>query len=164
MEKKKRNRDVDYFEYYRRRGEFNKWRNIQHPVRMFKNYLMVTLCRLMPDNRFRYMIYKKLGMKIGKNVNFFGVRMDIIFPELIEIGDNTMIGQDTMLVTHEFLRDHWRKGRIKIGKNVMIGTMCLILPGVEVGNGATVAAYSLVNKNVPEGTFVGGVPAKVIKK
>ncbi|MCK5023826.1 MAG: acyltransferase [Candidatus Aenigmarchaeota archaeon] len=161
MEKK---RSVDYFEYYRKRGEFNKWKNIQHPSRILKNFLMITFCRFMPDNRFRYMIYKKLGMKIGKNVNFLGVKMDIFFPHLIEIGNNVMIGQDTMLVAHEFLRDHWKKGPVKIGNDVMIGTMCLVLPGVTIGNGATVAAYSLVNKDVPAGAFVGGVPAKVIKK
>lgn len=164
MEKEKRKRDVDYFEYYRRRGEFNKWKNIQHPARVFRNYLLITLCRLMPDNRFRYMIYRKLGMKVGKNVNMLGVKVDIFFPDLIEIGDNTVIGQDSMLIAHEFLKDHWKKGKIKIGKNVMIGTLCLILPGVEIGDNATVAAYSLVNKNVPSGAFVGGVPAKEIKR
>lgn len=163
MGKKKAKRDVDYFEYYRRRGEFNKWRNIQHPIRILKNYLMITFCRLMPDNRFRYMIYRKLGMKVGRNVNMLGVKVDIFFPELIEIGDNTVIGQDSMLITHEFLRDHWRRGKIKIGKNVMIGTLCLILPGVRIGDGAVVAAYSLVNKDVRPNSFVGGVPAKEIK-
>lgn len=163
MEKKTK-RDVDYFEYYRRKSEFDKWKNIQHPARILKNYLMITFCRLMPDNRFRYMIYRKLGMKVGRNVNLLGVKVDIFFPELIEIGDDTIIGQETMLVTHEFLRDHWKKGMIKIGKNVMIGTMCLVLPGVTIGDGATVAAYSLVNKDVPPKAFVGGVPAKVIKR
>ena len=62
------------------------------------------------------------------------------------------------------MRDHWKKGRVKIGNDVMIGTMCLVLPGVTIGDGATVAAYSLVNKDVPAGSLVGGVPAKVIKK
>lgn len=162
MEKKKR--DVDYFEYYRKRGDFHKWKNIQHPIRLLKNFLMITFCRLMPDNRFRYMIYRELGAKIGKNVSMFGIRMDIFFPELIEIGDNTLIGQDTMIITHEFLKGHWKRGRVKIGKNVTIGAMCLILPGVEIGDNVHVAAYSLVNKNVPEGKFVGGVPAKEIRR
>ena len=110
MEKK---RDVDYFEYYRRKGEFNKWKNIQHPARAFKNYIITTLCKLMPDTRLKYALYRKIGVKVGKNVSMLGVKIDIFFPELIEIGDNSVIGQETMLVTHEFLTDHWKKGKIK---------------------------------------------------
>lgn len=161
MEKK---RKVDYFEYYRKRGDFHKWKNIRHPVRVLKNFIIATVCRFMPDMKLKSMLYRKMGVKIGKNVSLLGVKMDIFFPELIEIGDNTLIGQDTMLVTHEFLNSHWKKGRIKIGENVMIGTLCLILPGVEIGDNAIVAAYSLVNKNVKPNEFVGGVPAKEIRK
>jgi acetyltransferase-like isoleucine patch superfamily enzyme len=162
MEKKKR--EVDYFEYYRRRGDFHKWKNIRHPVRVLKNFIIATVCRSMPDMKLKSMLYRKMGVKIGKNVSLLGVKIDIFFPDLIEIGDNTLIGQDTMIVTHEFLGDHWKKGRIKIGKNVMIGTLCLILPGVEIGDNTTVAAYSLVNKDVKPNAFVGGVPAKEIKR
>ena len=157
-------RKVDYFEYYREKGKFHKWKNIRHPLRVFKNFIINSVCRFMPDMELKSMLYRKTGAKIGKNVSLLGVKMDIFFPDLIEIGDNTIIGQETLIVTHEFLNGHWKKGRIKIGKNVMIGTMCLVLPGVEIGDNVTVAAYSLVNKNVPKGKFVGGVPAKEIKR
>lgn len=157
-------RKVDYFEYYRERGKFHKWKDIRHPLRVFKNFIINTFCRFMPDMELKSMLYRKTGAKIGKNVSLLGVKMDIFFPELIEIGDNTIIGQETLIVTHEFLNGHWKRGRIKIGKNVMIGTMCLVLPGVEIGDNVTVAAYSLVNKNVRPNAFVGGVPAKEIKR
>ncbi len=45
----------------------------------------------------------------------------------------------------------------------MIGANCLILPGVEVGDNATVSAFSLVNKDVEKESFVGGVPIRVIE-
>ena len=161
MEKK---RQVDYFKYYRERGYYRKWKHIRNPPVVIRNFLITTLCRLMPDSELKSMIYRKVGIKIGKNVAMLGVKVDIFFPELIEIGENSIVGQDTVLLTHEFLRDHWRKGKIKIGKNVMIGALCIVLPGVEIGDNATVSAYSLVNKNVEPGKFVGGVPAKEIKK
>lgn len=163
MEKGGEKRDLEYFRYHMEKGKFSMWKRIHHPIRTFRNFMVLSMARFMPDMRFRYTLYRRLGTRIGKDVRMYGVKMDIFFPGLIEIGDGTLIGQDTMLVTHEFLNDHWKRGKIKIGKNVTIGALCLILPGVEIGDGATIAAYSLVNRNVPEGAFVGGVPAKEIR-
>lgn len=53
---------------------------------------------------------------------------------------------------------------IRIGDNVWIGTNCTILKGVEIGEGAIIAAGSLVNKNVEANCLYGGVPAKKIKE
>lgn len=52
---------------------------------------------------------------------------------------------------------------VVIGENVWIGADVTLLPGVEIGNGAVVAACSCVTKNVPPMALVGGNPAKVIK-
>jgi len=53
---------------------------------------------------------------------------------------------------------------IIIGDNTWVGARVTILPGVTIGNYCVVAAGSVVNKDVPDYTVVGGVPAKVIKK
>ena len=61
--------------------------------------------------------------------------------------------------------DAWdNKGDITIGNDVWIGYEAVILSGVTVGDGAVIGARSLVTKNVPPYTVVGGVPAKIIKK
>lgn len=52
----------------------------------------------------------------------------------------------------------------RIGNDVWIGADAKILDGVTIGNGAVVAAGSVVNKDVSPYTIVGGVPAKVIGK
>ena len=52
---------------------------------------------------------------------------------------------------------------ITIGNRVWIGMNATILKGVSIGNGAVVAANALVNKDVPAGCLVAGVPAKVVK-
>lgn len=52
---------------------------------------------------------------------------------------------------------------ITIGNNVWIGMNSTILKGVTIGDGAIVAAGSVVTKDVPAGALVGGVPARVIK-
>ena len=56
------------------------------------------------------------------------------------------------------------KRGITIGNDVWIGLNAVILYGVTIGNGATIAAGSVVTKDVPAYTVVGGVPAKVISR
>lgn len=55
-------------------------------------------------------------------------------------------------------------GPITINNDVWLGTGAIILPNVTIGEGAIVGAGSVVNKNVPPFTVVGGVPAKPIRK
>lgn len=56
------------------------------------------------------------------------------------------------------------KGDTVIGNDVWIGRESIIMPGVKIGDGAIVAAYSVVAKDVPPYSVVGGNPARFIKK
>lgn len=86
----------------------------------------------------------------------------------IEIGDGTMIGQGTTIVTlnHDLnpaTRLTATPKPVKIGKNVWIGASCTILPGVTIADNAVIGAGSVVVKSVPENAVAVGNPAKVIK-
>ena len=56
------------------------------------------------------------------------------------------------------------KGDIIVGNDVWFGRECVIMPGVKIGDGAIIAAYSIVTKDVSPYSVVGGNPAKLIKK
>ena len=56
------------------------------------------------------------------------------------------------------------KGDIVIGNDVWIGRESIIMPGVKIGDGAIIAAYSVVTKDVEPYSVVGGNPARFIKK
>lgn len=56
------------------------------------------------------------------------------------------------------------KGDTVIGNDVWIGRECVIMPGVKIGDGAMIATRSVVTKDVPAYTVVGGNPISVIKK
>ena len=57
-----------------------------------------------------------------------------------------------------------RKGEIKVGDNVFIGSNSTVLYDVEISNNVIIGAGSLVNKSIPSGTVAAGVPCKVIGK
>lgn len=89
----------------------------------------------------------------------------------IEIADNVWIGMDVCFIcpTHEIGSSKQRAGKriynsIIIGKGSWIGARCTILPGVRIGEGCVIAAGSIVNKDVPDNTVYGGIPAKLIKQ
>lgn len=67
------------------------------------------------------------------------------------------------LIQRPSLRKVESKGEVIIGNNVWIGDKCTILPNVNIGEGAIIAANSVVTKSVPAFSVVGGNPAKVLK-
>ena len=156
-------RDVKVFLVKRDENSLKHWHGARNPIRVVVNFLVIWLCKYLPSLALKRLLYRAIGVKIGKDVSVgLGVTFDIFFPELIEIDDNSIIGYDSLILTHEFLIKEWRKGRVRIGKNVMIGSWVLILPGVEIGDGAKIASYSLVNRDVKPGEFIGGIPIKKI--
>ncbi|NOZ59938.1 MAG: acyltransferase [Euryarchaeota archaeon] len=139
-----------------------RWYRIRNPLRVALNFLVIYTCRFLPSLALKRVLLRLIGMKVGRNVSIgLGATFDIFFPELIEIGDNSVIGYNAAILAHEFLVKEWRRGRVRLGKNVMLGARSLVLPGVEIGDNATVAAYSLVNRDIPPGAFAAGVPARV---
>ena len=86
----------------------------------------------------------------------------------IFIGDNVLIGHNTVLATIDHDLDaQSRKNHyapIHIGNNVWIGASVVITKGVTIGNNAVVAAGAVVTKDVPANVVVGGVPARIIKQ
>ncbi len=130
------------------------------------HFLIITFCRYLPLLEIKNMFYRFfLGMKVGKNVSVGLMAMfDVFFPQLIYIGDNTIIGYNVTVLTHEFLVREYRKGPVEIGSGVLIGSNTTILPGVRIGDGAVVGAGSLVNCDIPPGALAAGVPARVRRR
>ncbi len=62
------------------------------------------------------------------------------------------------------VEDHSTKGAVTIGNDVWIGTRSIILSGVTIGDGAIIAAGSVVTRDVPPFEIHGGNPAKLIKR
>lgn len=150
----------------REKNAMQHWHRIVSPLKVVKNFAIIQLGRYCPSLTFKRWLYRYgLGMKIGRHASIGLMAMvDVFFPERISVGSDTIIGYNCTILTHEYLHREYHTGDVKIGSNVLIGANCTILPGVTISDNATVAACSLVNKDVPENSVVGGVPARIITK
>lgn len=129
-----------------------------------RNAVLIQLARYVPWLPLKRRIYQLLGMRVGDYTSVgLMVMFDIFFPQDATLGDDCVIGYNSVILCHEILRHEWRRGPVWIGRDVTIGANCTILPGVVIGDGATVSAMSLVNRDVPPGAVVGGVPIKMIR-
>lgn len=140
--------------------------------------------------RVRLNLFKRLANKCGNGVNILsGVEVGLI--ENLSIGDNSALGLNCYLscldkveigarvlmgpevmiftsnhiwnpVSRSFVNQGDVRAPVKIGDDTWIGARSIILSGVNVGAGCTLAAGSVVTKDVPDYSIVAGIPAKVI--
>lgn len=157
-------RNLERHDSYGPHNALQYWPRMVHPLRVVWNFLCIYLAKYCPSLTLKCVLYRMTGMKVGNNVSVgLAVVFDVFYPNLISIGDNTVIGYNTTVLAHEFLVKDWRIGRVEIGRDVMIGANSTVLAGVTIGDGASVSAMSLVNSHVPPGALVGGVPARVLR-
>ncbi len=108
----------------------------------------------------------KNGKLIIKNGTYLNRNTLIVANKLVEIGSDCKISWDVIIMDTDL---HPLPGKtetidrpVVIGNNVWIGCRAIILKGVKIGNGAIIAAGSVVTKDIPENSIAAGVPAKVI--
>lgn len=112
---------------------------------------------------------------IGNNC-CLGEHIHITSINKIVIGDNVLTGRYVYItdnahgktsksecMIHPSKRRLYSKGIVTIDKNVWIGERACIMAGVHIGEGAIIAANSIVTHDVAPYTVVGGIPAKLIK-
>ncbi len=141
-------------------NSLHRWYAIRNPVRVAINYLVVLIARISPSLRLKRWLLRRLGVTVGENVAW-GLEStpDVFWPELITVEDEAVIGYDATILCHEFLTDEYRTGPVVVREGAMIGAKAVVLPGVEIGRNAQVAANSLVAADVAPGETVAGVPA-----
>ena len=127
-------------------------------------------------DRFIQHIYLQIclakGLKVGKKVRFVQVPQFGTEPFLIEIGDETTFSNNVRFINHDggqnalhFLekyRDVRTFGRIKIGKQCLIGADTIIMPGVEMEDNCILGAGSILTTSMKKGSVFAGTPAKFI--
>lgn len=128
--------------------------------------------RFIPNNRTRVRFLKWLGANVGGEIfigqNFFV--FDSGRTDLLTIEEGVGIGPNVTILIHsdpypsklnKTFPKTWKPVHVK--NNVWIGASSTILGGVTIGEYSIIASGSVVTKDVPPYTIVGGVPAKIIR-
>jgi acetyltransferase-like isoleucine patch superfamily enzyme len=114
---------------------------------------------------FRISVNEGAILELGSGYINYGA--DISCFNRISIGEDVVISKNVTIRdsdNHHLLYNGYVSSKpIKIGNHVWIGINATILKGVTIGDGAIIAAGSVVTKDVPPRTLVAGVPAKIIK-
>ena len=79
----------------------------------------------------------------------------------VEIQEDVQIGSHCSIYSWSTIDD--KRGKVVIKKNARIGSHSLIMPGITIGENATVSAFSFVKKDIPDNALAFGVPARVIR-
>ena len=150
------------------------YRGLGAPLRFLyrrnMDHWLQVLAKTLPYSGVRVRLQRMRGVKIGKRVHIGPmVTIDDVYPNFVIIEDGVSISGSNFILSHNKPMEYHRHlseafvAPVIIKKNAWIAINVTILPGVTIGEGAIVASGSLVNKDVPDNTLVGGVPAKVIK-
>lgn len=139
------------------------------PIRSVRNALARRLLGLtLADSA---LLYRWREIRAAKNITIGAGTIVGLWSTLdgrrgITIGHNVNISSEVALWTlqHDHRDPEFRNvgGPITVGDRAWLSFRATILPGVTIGEGAVVAAGSVVTKDVPPYAIVGGVPAKVI--
>ena len=141
------------------------WPKIRNPIKMLFTAFCFEVLRKTPPCGLKNAIYRLFGVRIGKNVAIaYNVLFDPLYPELITIEDNVMIGSDCEFGTHEFVSSWFAIGRIVVKKNVTLSAYNMIGAGVTVGENSITGMYCFINKDIPANEFWVGIPAKFKSK
>ncbi len=134
------------------------WYQINGLMKPAINRVVIELCKIIPYTPIfdRDILYKALGIKIGKNTSVAPfVKFDYFHPKLIEIGDKCLIGEGAKIWAHEYGLDYFMIGSVEIGDNVKVGTESTIGPCV-IGNNVEMDAGALVYGRIPSNSKVYG--------
>lgn len=123
--------------------------------------------------------WRKLGVKIGKDVQFnIGIKLSgyhIKNKELLEIGDRVALGTDINFIVstmpnnsnlkdNKYVKENLiKEAKILVKNDAWIGVGAVILPGITIGESSIIGAGSVVTEDVKPFTIVAGVPAKKIR-
>ena len=126
----------------------------------FPTYKIIGFLNMPP---IKALFLRMIGCSIGKNVVLAADEW-IFDPYVTEIGDNTTIGARSMILGH-IGEHHLIIKKVKIGKNVLLGSDCFIMPGAIIEDNVILGAKSLVLKDqiLKKGRMYAGIPAKEIK-
>jgi acetyltransferase-like isoleucine patch superfamily enzyme len=163
--------EKEVMDYYGYSGSFGR---LKMKIKFLRNWILHSLAYSSPLSSFSVKTQKLRGVKIGKNCHFNPyVLIDLIYPKMIEIGDNVTLGSHSMIFAHSnpsanlFLKqgDYPRKvSKVVIKSGAVINPGAVVFAGVTIGENSIISPRSVVTQDIPDYCVAVGNPARVVKK
>ena len=163
--------ELEVMEYYGLKGNSGK---LRLKMKMFRSWLLHYFAYSSPLSNFVINSQRSRGVKIGKNCHFSPyVLIDLVYPELVEIGDNVTMGSNSMIFAHinptanlNLKKTHYPRkvAKVTIKSGAVINPGAIITAGVTIGKNSIVSIGSSVFEDIPDNCVVLGNPARVVKK
>jgi acetyltransferase-like isoleucine patch superfamily enzyme len=161
--------DIDRLKNIGKNVIIGKTARIRYPelVSIGDNVIIDDFCYISTNLTIKSYVHISSGCKI-----IGGQKSNVVFNDFSTLSPNVVIaaGSDdyisgiaTPLVSEKY-KGNVQASEIIIGRHSIIGSNSVILPGVSIGEGASLGALSLANKDLKEWYLHVGIPAKKIKK
>ena len=111
--------------------------------------------------KYNWVVQHKDKFKLGYKTDigaftYINAKYGVVIEDFVQIGSHCSIYSISTIDSKE--------GQVLLKRNCKVGSHCVVLPGVTIGENSTVGAFSLVNEDIPDNVVAAGVPAKVINK
>ena len=163
--------EKEVMEYYGYSGSFGR---LKIKTKFLRSWILHSLAYSSPSSAFAVKMQRIRGVKIGKNCHFNPyVLIDLVYPDLVKIGDNVTLGSHSMIFAHSnpsanlFLKrgEYPRKvERVNIKSGAVINPGAIVIAGVTIGENSIISPRSVVVQDIPDYCVAVGNPARVIKK
>ncbi len=141
------------------------WWRARNVFRIFYNGIIIEICRLMPHNFVKTMLFRMMGIKIGKNCHIGkGVVFDHIYGDNITLEDNVKIDDYAYLDGHEYTISQTIFGKILLKKGVHLKHHSYVRSGTTIGENSVIEPHSMAQKEIPPNEVWSGFPSKFVKK
>jgi acetyltransferase-like isoleucine patch superfamily enzyme len=141
------------------------WWRARNFFRIWYNGIIIELTRLLPHSWFKTMLYKMVGVKIGKNVRIGkGTVLDHIYCDNITIEDNVTIDENCYLDGHEYTITQTVFGKSLLKTGVHLKNHSFVRIGTTIGENTVVEPYTMAQREVPPNVVIEGVPWKVVRE
>lgn len=163
--------EQEIMQYYGYSGTCGRF---QLRCKFLKTWILHTIAHSTPFSDFAIKLQRSRGVKIGKNCHFSPyVLIDLLYPQIVTIGDNVTIGSNTLIFAHAnpttnlFLKKNGYPRKVEpvnIKSGAVLFPGCIVTAGVTIGENSLIGAGSVVFESVPDYCVVVGNPARIVKR
>ena len=112
-------------------------------------------------NQYHWLVLHKENLQLGRDTDM-GAFTLLDASEGIIIEDGVKIGSHCAIYSRTDIDQ--KKGTVTIKRNTGIGSHCVVMPGVTIGENSVVGAGAVITRDVPPNVIVAGNPAKVVRQ